>query len=255
MTNKMKYQWRITKYNPVFRNRDGSYMADEWTSASDIGNAFSGKEFTLNEYLEVENAYVASVMEYLRESQLTSLRVVQLQIHHELFLDKTSPLYEDTFNLPIVEDSVIHEKDIPTICKMILRDYIHCHFVSMGQFFVHFGWDYYMYIGSNQPCNNAIQFAQNNKLFVEEYPSPYYLVEEKVIRYVEWAAKGEEVIVGEERLQNVPLSELQKALHLSEEHPVIGSFTIKPDNIDFFQQLMNHKMDFERYAYYLYGGD
>lgn len=251
----MKYQWRITKYNPAFRDRDGSYMADEWISASDIGNSFNGKEFTLNEYLEVEKAYVHSVMEFLRESQLTSLRVVQLQIHHELFLDKTSTLYEDTFNLPIVEESVIHEKDIPTICKMVLRNYIHCHLISMDQFFVHFGWDYYMYIGSNLPCNNAIKFAQNNKLYVEDYPSPYHLVEEEVIRIVEWSAKGEEGIVGEERLQTVSLSELQKALHLSEEHPVIGSFRIKPDNKDFFQQFMNHKMDIAKYEYYLYCGD
>lgn len=251
----MKYQWRITKYNPAFRDQDGAYMKDEWISSSDIGQTFNGKELTLNEYLEVEKAYVHAVMEFLKESKLTSLRVIQLQIHHEFIPDKSSLLYEEAFHLPIVEDAVIHEKDIPTVCKMVLRDYIHCHFVSMGQFFVHFGWDYYMYIGSNQPCNNAIKFAQNNKLFVEDYPSPYYLVEEKVIRYVEWAAKGEEVIVGEERLQNVPLSELQKALHLSEEHPVIGSFTIKHDNKDFFQQFINHKMDLAKYEYYLYGGD
>ncbi|MFL0507599.1 hypothetical protein ACH0B5_17895 [Ureibacillus sp. 179-F W5.1 NHS] len=33
----MKYQWRITKYNPAFRDQDGAYMKDEWISSSDIG--------------------------------------------------------------------------------------------------------------------------------------------------------------------------------------------------------------------------
>ncbi|RND01199.1 DUF7683 domain-containing protein [Lysinibacillus halotolerans] len=230
-------------------------MKEEWISSSDIGQTFNGKELTLNEYMEVEKAYVHAVMEFLKENKLTSLRVIQLQIHHEILPDKSSPLYEEAFHLPIVEDAVIHEKDIPTVCKMILRNYIHCHFVSMDQFFVHFGWDYYMYIGSNQPCNNAIKFALNNKLFVEDYPSPYYLVEERVNRYIEWSVIGDEKIVGEERLQNVSLTELQKALHLSDEHPVIGSFTINPENKDFFQQFINHKIDLPKYEYYLYSGD
>ncbi|MDX8362433.1 hypothetical protein [Cytobacillus sp. IB215316] len=38
MSREIKYQFRITKYNPAFRNCEGHYTkTDEWTSAYDIG--------------------------------------------------------------------------------------------------------------------------------------------------------------------------------------------------------------------------
>jgi hypothetical protein len=39
--------------------------------------------------------------------------------------------------------------------------------------FVHFGWDYYMYIGVPHPCPTAEALALNLGLFVEELDSPY----------------------------------------------------------------------------------
>nr|WP_295970778.1 hypothetical protein [uncultured Bacillus sp.] len=252
----MKYQWRITKYNPAFRDLDGNYTKiTEWTSASEIGKTFNGKPFTLNDYLCTENAYVSTVLKFLSESLLHSLRVVQFQ-KNELLNDKTNKLYENTFeNVCIKEDLLVNEKDIPVICKMILRNFIQCHLISKDTFFAHFGWDYYMFIGSNQPCTNGITFAKKHGLYVESYQSPYDLAEENIIRMIEWTAIGGELLLGEERIKNVSLKELQKAFNLSEEHPVIGSFPITSQNKDFFQQYIKHKIDFNKHEYYLWGGD
>ena len=39
--------------------------------------------------------------------------------------------------------------------------------------FVHFGWDYYMYIGSAKQCTGTIVQIQKSGLYIEQYKSPY----------------------------------------------------------------------------------
>ena len=46
----MNYQWRVTKYNPKFRDEFGHYtLIEEWTCPSQIGKTINGKKFTLDE--------------------------------------------------------------------------------------------------------------------------------------------------------------------------------------------------------------
>ena len=56
------YQYRITKYNPKYRQLDGKYLNNEWTSYSDIGKKYNGKLFTMQNYIEVENSYVTAII-------------------------------------------------------------------------------------------------------------------------------------------------------------------------------------------------
>lgn len=250
----MNYQYRITKYNPIYRNSNGEYAKEEWISSSQIGEVFDGKVFTLNDYLQVERAYIHTVLGFMKESEVHSLRMILLEKNNELSEDESSELFEESFKeVTLKEDLLVSEKDIPVVCRMILREYIYCQFISRD-FFVHFGYDYYMYIGSKQLCGEGIDFARRYGLFVEEYRSPYYLAEEDISRTVEWTKKEEESILGEEELSDVSLKELQKALNLSEDHPVVGSFPLTSKNKDFFQQHMNHKMEFSKYNYFLFGG-
>lgn len=147
----MKYQWRITKYNPLFRNEKGHYLLDELTCPSEIGKIINGDSFTLEKYLLIENACVETIIKFLNEKRQDSLRVIQVSnrlISHE---DKTSVLYDYAFGeINIKEDMIVNINEIRIICKMILRNFADCQLFSKDNFFVHFGWDYYMYIGSSQ---------------------------------------------------------------------------------------------------------
>ena len=257
MVNQINLQWRVTKYNPDFRDENGYYtLVEEWTCPSEIGGTINGKEFTLDEYLQVETAYINSVIKFIEESSIDSLRILQLEcdISEE---DKTSPLYEKEFEkLILKEDSIVNKNEIRLICKMVLRNFLWCKLYSKDNFFVHFGWDYYMFIGSNVNCLSAIKFAENNGLFVEQCTSPYFFSEEETTRQIHWIEIGDEakVIVGEEELKSVPLNEYQRILNLSSEHPVIGSFDIKKEQLEFLQTFMKHKMDFDKYEYSFWGG-
>ncbi len=256
MLNQINYQWRVTKYNPKFRDEFGHFtLIEEWTCPSEIGKTINGKEFTLDEYLKVEAAYINSVMKFMEESNIDSLRILQLKSNRSEE-DKTSPLYEKDFeNLVLKEDSVVGKNEIRLICKMILRNFLWCNLYSKDNFFVHFGSEYYMYIGSNVKCTKAIKYAENNGLFVEQYTSPYFIAEVEIVREIQWSEKGKSLIVGEEEVKNVPLDEYRIRFGLSDNHPVIGSFKIKKEHFEFFHALLTHKMDFVKYEYYFWGGN
>lgn len=166
--------WRITKYNPKYRDAEGSYVIkDEWTSYSDIGKHIRGKEFTYNDYLQVENAYISTIKLFMECNRLKSLKVANLEKYIEL--DKNDRYISEAMqhNFNYVQEGVDLEVDeVDLVAKLILRERLWCKLESSCMF-VHFGWDYYMYIGSENSCINDIQRILNLGLFVEEYVSPY----------------------------------------------------------------------------------
>ncbi|WP_107838652.1 DUF7683 domain-containing protein [Metasolibacillus meyeri] len=249
MSIKIKYQWRITKYNPVYRNEHGGYTIEsEWTSSSDIGKNIDGEILTLEGYLKIETAYIDTIMKFLQVNQIDFVRILKVT-----YIDgnKNSILYDkDIETLQLQDDCEVPASQIPLLAKMTLREFIHCDFMT-EDFFVHFGYDYYMYIGSNHYDEEPLEFAEAQGLFVEEMISAYYVEEKDIIRSVIWIELGNSIIVDEELLPNIELDEYRKALHLSYIHPVTGVFPITPNNQDFFQSKINHQIDFTKYEYYL----
>lgn len=257
MDNRIINQWRVTKYNPDLRDENGYYtLQEEWTCPSEIGKVFEGRVFTLEDYLYAEAAYINAIVHFMFDSGINTLRILQLIKLDISYSDKSSILYENDFDqIKLEEDLIVSEKEIRTIAKMVLRNFIGCSFYSKERFFVHFGWDYYMYIGSYEECLSAIKNAENEGLFVEDFKSPYYFSEEQTTRMIEWHEIDDNIIVGEEELVGIALDDYRKLFKVSEEHPVIGSFDITVEQSAFFQKFMKHKMDFNKYEYCFCGGD
>ena len=61
----MKNEYRITKYNPKFRNNIGHYLRDEWIDYSEIGKFFMDEEFTYEEYIKKEKFWMTERMRKL----------------------------------------------------------------------------------------------------------------------------------------------------------------------------------------------
>ncbi len=171
------FSWRITKYNPIYRDLNGRYKNEEWTSFSDIGKSFSGKEFKINEYLRYEGLYVTSIFEFMKCLQISSLEVNDLEKlsdntnlikSNELFSQEMIDLY-----LRIRNNEILEAKDIGNIIRLILRESIWAKLTNDNMLFVHFGNDYYMYVGSSKICNETIELIKKTGLFVEAYESPY----------------------------------------------------------------------------------
>lgn len=74
-SSKMKFCWRITKYDPTKRNSQGWFLEETWTSFSDIGKLYEGKKVTYDEYVYVENLYISAILEFILVFHIYRLRV------------------------------------------------------------------------------------------------------------------------------------------------------------------------------------
>jgi len=150
-------QYRVTKYNPVYRNQSGTYLLDEWTDFSDIGKVFSGSVLTAEEYYKVEKNYIKMCIAVWIESAHPELSVRNVE------------KYSDNIRVP---KCIKDEGQLEVIVKEILENELWAKLECRNLFF-HFGWDYYMYIGTEIEKAIIEDYAKKNNLFVEEMKSPH----------------------------------------------------------------------------------
>lgn len=161
------YQYRITKYNPALRDANGAFMGDDWTARSDVGRAFGGVVLTMAAYQLVEDAYVFAVDSLLRAARVDSLQLCGLE-NRGLETRGTGKL--PNFVKPGADLNVAQCAEF---ARLALREQVWGKLVAPGRAFVHFGYDYYMYIGLPVKCAGALAAVQQRGLFVEPFRSPY----------------------------------------------------------------------------------
>lgn len=152
-------EYRITKYDPSFRDYAGAYTRDEWISVRDSGRSFAGVMLTLEEYERVEGAYVEVAMAFLREAGVSALRVEGLENQRGHVLN-------------FREGSLLPLERVGDVLRRILREEFWSRLQGVGGF-VHIGWDFYMYVGVRCPCPAARAQATELGLYVEKFSSPY----------------------------------------------------------------------------------
>lgn len=167
----LPFQWRVTKYDPARRDEQGYYLPDDWTFFAQVGQVIGGRQLTHQDYLRVESAYVGTALRFMAEAGLTGLEVVDLQTHgqaHEDYLQGISLLPSS-----LKPGALVGGGALEGLIRLNLREALWCKLEAPNAFYLHFGWDYYMYIGSISPSPQAIGFARGSGLFVEEKPSPH----------------------------------------------------------------------------------
>lgn len=159
------YSWRVTKYDPANRDANGRYLDDEeWTCFSEIG-----AKLGLEEYLEIEDKYLNAIMIFMAEMRLNGTYVTGL----EYWPDEDECPTIQAFLSKIRNGSYITVQEVQELAKLILRNVVWCKLEFKHQFFVHVGYDYYMYIGASKNCRKAVEVVRESGLFVEEIDSPY----------------------------------------------------------------------------------
>lgn len=111
-------------------------------------------------------------MRFVAEAGIVSLHISELE---KSALDaefqrriEDVPLDPET----IVNGGAVQGRELEALIRLNRREALWCKLLGSG-FYIHFGWDYYMYIGSRSPCPNAIASARQAGLFVEEWASQY----------------------------------------------------------------------------------
>lgn len=156
------YEYRITKYNPKYRNVKGVFEREEWISYSDIGQVFNGTKLTANEYVAKEEKYISGILLMMACENVKTMFLKNVEIN--------SCDFEATFG--VREGAALDVSEIPALCRLILREHIWAKLES-ERMFVHFGYDFYMYIGVANKCDDVLAKISDLGLYVEEYRSPY----------------------------------------------------------------------------------
>ena len=159
LNEKIAHQFRVTKYNPAYRDRNGAYQQDEWISYGDIGKTFGGVTLSQTGYEAVESAYMTAAIGFLNEAGIDELRICGLENSSG---DSSAPADGSSITLSELRDAL----------RSVLREKYWCRFEGESAF-VHVGYDYYMYVGVPDPCEAAQAEAQSMGLFVEPFSSPY----------------------------------------------------------------------------------
>ncbi len=169
----MKFNWRITKYDPKFRDSNGFYLKDEWCIYSEIGKIFEGIKFDFKEYERVENLYITAIELFMICHNITSLQIDTLEKNKKLIRDNHNNLHMIYLFNEAKEGNWIDKSDMQDFCKLVFREKLWCKLKCPRKMFVHFGWDFYMYVGSAIACENTIANIEKSGLFVEQCKSPY----------------------------------------------------------------------------------
>ena len=149
-------EYRIAKYNPTHRI-NGVYMADEWTSFSDIGKVFDGRILSQDAYLKTEQAYIDCCINLIEKAKIAKLYIKQAEYYTE--------------NVRF-HSTISNTQEIRQVITACLREQCWLKLVAKD-FFIHFGYDYYMYIGSALSGQIVAEITTKHGLFCEKCPSPY----------------------------------------------------------------------------------
>jgi len=121
---------------------------------------FAGARLTLPGYLDVEARHLVVLASFLEESGTTRLVAVGV---------------EDAANtLRVEEGAELSTVDAIEVVRQMLREEGWCRLEDDDRFYIHVGWDYYLYVGSERPCEESVAQAKSVGLFVDgDFPSPY----------------------------------------------------------------------------------
>lgn len=166
--------YEIVKYSPDGYDSHGSYQNEEWTSISDVGCVYPDGIFTFQDYLQVEDRYVNSVMEIMRISGAKYLTIVYLEsspqeiddwYSQSTFRKENVQLY--AFAKTLHQGKRIFITDIPLVVKLCLRECLYAILINLKQKLqIDFGYDYYMHIHTQADEKIIREIAYRNNLFV-----------------------------------------------------------------------------------------
>lgn len=169
------HKYRISKYNPKFRNDKGIYLKNDWTSYCDIGKIYE-KKFTKEDYLNVESKYCDVISEILEENKIEEMMLENIECVFSVnkikrMLDEKGLIFSKEEKKII--DSLANNKkikiiDVKLYTRLILRECFWCIFKDENTSArVEFGYDFYVYACNLHISDSIINKYKEKEIFIE----------------------------------------------------------------------------------------
>ncbi|MEU6758335.1 hypothetical protein, partial [Streptomyces sp. NPDC046685] len=164
------YVHRITKYDPADRDQRGYY---------------TGAEDTVSDHGPVEAAYLAAIAAFAEASDIDRLEIREPAVTGFVHFG-VEPAVEGhglggLFPPDLTGYHDGAEVSLPVALELVrakLRDQgAWCRLEAGDEFTVHVGWDQYVYVGSNWPCEQAVARTRELGLFPEPLTASPYAAE------------------------------------------------------------------------------
>jgi hypothetical protein len=157
MTDHVTHHYRVTKYDPSFRDKWGAYTRDEWTIVTEIGDVIGGHLVTEAEVVETINKYLYAFEAFANESNVTSLAVRVRWL---------GPEYQERWGHLRDGDRVPLTEAVDMVRDMLYAEDLIV-YLENDDFYTHVGYDMYMWVGSHVDCVKATAETRRIGLFVE----------------------------------------------------------------------------------------
>ena len=156
----MIYEYRISKYD-LSKRVNGAFIGDDWISISDIGKTFNNELLTHEKYMQSEESYLNVIKQVCKQTSIDKVTISKLEDR------KKKCKYKNKSVVKTIDDII----DISRNC---LREQYWCRLDNRKKpFFIHFGYDYYMYIGTSLDYCSMKKITDDCGLFLEAKESPY----------------------------------------------------------------------------------
>lgn len=163
--------YSISKYRPQFYSPEGRYTHNEWTSISDIGKSFDDGLLSANDYMKIEKHYIDVAIELAQLSGCLYLNVSYLEDKPKDIVEcvKNHPLNNNLFKSAqkIREGLRIPIANSADYLRLCLRECCYARFSNhFHNFYVDFGFDFYMHIRTTLPKSKVEDVVLSNHLYL-----------------------------------------------------------------------------------------
>ena len=168
------YRYRVTKYNPFFRDSNGIYLNDEWTSVYDVISLEC--KYSFENYMIIENEYVKMVellVKHLESGEIKfihfeeGLSVDQIREYQKKYFVNENEYMLELYNRICNNMSIQNNCELTILVRMILREYLWGE-IKVGKNKIKFGYDYYMYFITQKDCFEFLENNGGNYMFIEK---------------------------------------------------------------------------------------
>lgn len=167
-------KYRISKYNPKYRNYEGIFLKEDWTSYSDIGKIYNGKIFTKEDYINIEKLYCECIFSIITDLGIKKLVIQKLELYFSLE-EIIKLLKSSDLELTYIEKQIINNimngmsislYDLNSYLRLLLRECFWCYLVH-SKFKITVGYDFYIYLYCNSINLKIIEDYKKKGIFIE----------------------------------------------------------------------------------------
>jgi hypothetical protein len=145
----LPYSWRVSRYEEQLRGPGW----ESWVEVPDIGRRFNGIVLSEQEYRRVENTYLAAAVRFAVATSASLFRVAYLG--------------RQDANFALTPGQLVVRSDLGAIVRGSLRSELDCALeADNGRMQISFGYDLYMYVGADAPCEAAVAGAEEDGLWL-----------------------------------------------------------------------------------------